>query len=171
MERHTSQRASLHPLRMQLVYLSTASMLATILVFPLIFIFDPPLEFADFLRVLQQIFPIFVGFLVSAIGFAFGERRDITLERDRYDIIQFILRCSFSIYWIGFATILGLYLWSHSRYAPLGEGMSKDNLFALLTLLVSGITGMVGLISTKLFLEEGKGSIRAREPRNIGEAL
>ena len=52
---------SLNPLRIRLIYLSTGSMFATVVLFPLVYVFDPPLDFADFLRVFQQILPIFVG--------------------------------------------------------------------------------------------------------------
>lgn len=152
----------LNPLRMRLVYLSAASMFATILLFPTVYLFDPPLDFADFQRVLQQILPIFIGFLVSAIGYAFGTKTDLKIDSDRYKMINFILICSYVFYWAGILIIGSLFLWSHSRFAPIGQGMSKDILFGTFTVLMSVVTGMAGLISTKIFLEGTGGSIQSQ---------
>ena len=151
-----SNRVSLYPLRMRLVYLSTMSMLATILVFPLVYVFRAPLDFGDFLRLLQQILPVFIGFLVAAIGYAFGTHRERLVEIRRYEMIGFILLWSFVAYWLGVIVIGGLYIFSHSHYAPIGKGMEKDTLFTFITILLSGITGMTGLISTKIFFEDDK---------------
>jgi hypothetical protein len=146
---------ALHPLRMRLIYFSTSSMFATIVLFPLVFVFRSPLDSNDFLRLLQQALPVFVGFLVAAIGFAFGTRKDFRIRYDKYQIISFILVCSFAFYWAGIVAITGIYLWSHSRFAELGAGYNKDFLFTGVSLLISALTGMAGLIATKIFLEEG----------------
>jgi hypothetical protein len=153
----------LNPLRMRLVYFSAASMFATILLIPSLYLFDPPLDFEDFLRVLQQILPVFIGFLVSAIGFAFGNSAELKIDPDRYKIISFILICSYTFYWIGLFAIGGLFLWSHSKYAPIGQGMPKEIFFGTFTILMSVVTGVAGLISTKIFMEGSKTATDSRE--------
>lgn len=158
MSASAADRVSLDPLRMRLVHLSTASMFGTIALFPFIYVLDAPLTSADLLRVLQQILPVFVGFLVSAIGYAFATRRELLITPERYEMINFILIWSFIFYWIGLLATTGLFLWSHSRFAPVGDGMDRDVLFGILTLLLSCVTGMTGLITTKMFLEESQGS-------------
>jgi len=150
-------KVSLQPLRERLVWLSALSMFLTLLLFPILYVFQPPLEFQDFLRLLQQILPIFIGYLASAIGYAFSTRTEQTIPADRFRMIQFILIVSFSLYWFGMALTAGFYVYSHSSLAPLGAGMSKEILFGMVTVMLTLITGMAGLISTKIFVDDDAG--------------
>ena len=83
-------------------------------------------------------------------------------------MISVILLCSFALYWLGIVAAGGLFLWSHSRYAPVGGGMPKEILFAVLTILVSALTGMAGLISTKIFVEDNKNAERNTNTNSNG---
>jgi hypothetical protein len=152
----TTSAVSLHPLRSKLVYLGTSSMFLTIVLLPLLYIFNPPLDFDDFFRIIQQLLPVFVGFLLSAVTYAFGTSQGGAIQIDRSRMLNFILVSSFLFYWVGVVALTSLFLWSHSKYAPLNTGMPKEVFFTTLTILVSVITAVAGAISTKVFFEEYK---------------
>jgi hypothetical protein len=161
---------SLHPIRMRLVYLSTCSMLLTMVLLPLLYVFNPPLDFDDFVRIIQQLLPIFVGFLLSAIAYAFGTKPGGVIEVERGRLINFILIASFVFYWTSILALIALLLWSNSKYAPLNAGMSKDIFFTTLTILVSVVTGVAGGISSKIFYEAYKPASLVRKHKDAAKS-
>ena len=113
------------PLRMRLLHLTTGSMLATIVLLSIFFVFDPPLDFQDFLRILQQVLPIFIGFLLSAISYATGNQPAGAIEKERFGILKKVLDSAFLFYWIGVFLLTLLFAYSHSRFAVAGKAWVK----------------------------------------------
>jgi hypothetical protein len=136
---------------MWLVGLSVVSILLTMLFFFVLKIFGFPLSYDDVLRLVQQLFPVFVGFLLSAVTYVFSSKKDMLIEEARFKLLQVVLLASFSLYWAGVLILSSVFWWSHSQRAPLGEGMPKSAFFIILTVLFSLISGVVGSISTGVF--------------------
>jgi hypothetical protein len=131
-------------------------MFMTIVLLPFLYLFNPPLDFDDFFRLVQQVLPIFVGFLLSAVAYGLGTSRAGAIQVERGRMINFILLTTFGFYWLALVSVTTLFLWSNSHFAPINSGMSKDVYFTTLTVLVSVITGVAGAISTKIFFDDYK---------------
>lgn len=147
---------SVHRIRIRLVVFTSISMALMLLAFALVHIVPSPLESEDLQRLAEQVTPIFVGLFAAAIGYALADTMEAFINEHQYKLVNYILVFSFSLYWIGLCILIIVFLYSHSRYAIPDSGMSKPALFGIFTVLTSVFTGLVGLISSKVFLPESK---------------
>ena len=131
--------------------------------------FDFPMLYDETIRVLQIIFPVFVGYL--GIGAAYLTQRsdaasavaDQPFQKKQDDIARLLLRGP--IYLIAFCTlalVAGFWL-SNVPSARPGAGMSIDNFCWFLSLLMGLLAASSGLVVTRLFggSAEANGSPRA----------
>lgn len=114
-----------------------------------------PLEFDQALQILQVLFPLFIGYLSSAVVFIF-QGKDITKDLKVPDLLGYLVKGPFIVVSILIAAALlafGISNWPTEGNVS-GEGMSFDNLSTLTSLILGIHTGTTSSLVLYLFKQE-----------------
>lgn len=145
----------MHKLRMKLVRLSVVYA-GSIGVFCLVApIFGYPIDFpSESIIVVKQLLPIFIGFLAAGANYftqGYSEETDESVSAVRLKGLNTIVNLSFWLFTVLTVALFFAFGYSGSRWAQPGQGMSIDDLTLLLAILLSVMTGTVGIIVTFVF--------------------
>lgn len=143
----------MHKLRLKLVRLSVIYA-GGIGVFCLIApIFGYPLGFpSESIAVLKQILPIFIGFLVVGMRYFTGTPApEPKVDAQRVKSLNMVLNWSFGLFTVLTVALFSAFGFSGSRWAAPGQGMSLDDFTLVMAILLSIVTGSIGLLVTFVF--------------------
>lgn len=123
----------------------------------LFFILSPylgyPLEFKQAMRLMQIIFPIFLGYLGSAVTFVFGQTdsEEIYISNHRAELLRYLTIGPSFVFIFALIASLTAFGLSNSGVATPGGGISVDDLASLITILLGIMSATVGAIVVYLF--------------------
>lgn len=109
------------------------------------------LETQDAYRVVQIIFPVFAGYLGSAVLFLFQRRAGRTRVQDP-QLLRYLVLGPFFIFWF-LGIVLFIFFWASNLPGGI-PGMSVDQLSNYVTMLVSFMNVTVGALTSFLFNAE-----------------
>lgn len=110
--------------------------------------FGYPLTYDESYQVMQIVFPIFVGYLATAVVFVVRPVADQEIDAQRLSILRLLIRGPIFVFAIGVVIVWIAFGYSNSRYVTPGLGMTLkvfSNLHAALLALLAATTG--GLIA------------------------
>lgn len=150
----------MHQFRIRIIKLSiyyAGSIVLFCLIAPIL---NYPLQFpGEAIKVIQQVFPVFVGFIAAGIRFfvtADGAANYSSKQTPQIKALDNILTYCIFLFGILTACLFFVFGYSGSRWVQPGSGMSLDDLTLLLALLLSLLTGTLGTIVTFAFRDPQK---------------
>ena len=111
--------------------------------------FDFPLTYPRNLDILQIISPVFLGYLGSASHFIFKPRSAVVSVENQY--LGLLVKGPLLIYMLVVIGAIVAFGYSNRYGAPIGSGMSVDNLSTALSLALGLLAVTTGIISSYLF--------------------
>jgi len=111
--------------------------------------FNFPLTYPGNLNILQIISPVFLGYLGSASHFIFRSQSTIVLVENQY--LGLLVKGPLLIYFFVVTGAIVAFGYSNRYGAPMGSGMSVDNLSTALSLALGLLAVTTGVISSYLF--------------------
>jgi hypothetical protein len=125
------------------------------------FVISPALElllFNQALRLLQIVFPVFIGYLASAAHFVFSTRPDEALEEGREsrigrhsELASILIRWPIIIFGFIMAVAIGAFAYTNRSNATLGSGMSVDQLALTLSISLGLLSATTNVAVSYLF--------------------
>ena len=136
--------------------------LLTTTVFAGLLILSPlvlPVSTQDAYRVVQIVFPVFAGYLGSAVLFLFRQQRGPTYIQDP-TLLKYLLLGPFFIFWF-LGLIVFAFFWASNLPGGI-PGMSIDELANYVTMLVSFMNVTIGALTSYLFQTQDQSSQSTR---------
>lgn len=119
-------------------------------------IFGYPLEFTQALRLTEIVFPVFFGYLGSAVFFLIGQGKKTKVRPGSSTLLSTLVKGPIILFGLGGVAAFTAFGISNSANAPPGEGMSVDTLALIFTGLISLLAGTTSALVAHLFSVQQK---------------
>jgi hypothetical protein len=110
--------------------------------------FGYPLTYDESYQVMQIVFPVFVGYLATAVAFVVRPAAEQAIDENRLSVLRLLMRGPIVVFGAGILIVWIVFGYSNSRYGIPGAGMSLkvfSNLHTALLGILAATTG--GLIA------------------------
>lgn len=114
-------------------------------------VFGYPLTYEESYQVMQIVFPVFVGYLATAVAFVVRPAAEQTLTPERAKVLRLLLRGPLIIFVVGVVIVWIVFGISNSRYGAPGAGMTLKVFSNLHTGLLSILAATTGGLIAFLF--------------------
>lgn len=115
--------------------------------------FAYPLRFAESLRLIEIVTPVFIGFLVIATRWLFSSSTPRTRTKSQ-QMLSLLVKGPIFACLAGLVAAFTVFGYSNRAEANVGDGMSLDILAALISAAMSGIMLVTAVIAERLFSSE-----------------
>ncbi|MFW6023328.1 MAG: hypothetical protein ACOC9O_01160 [Myxococcota bacterium] len=136
--------------RMWLVKASLGITAATLVFFISAPAMEYPLEYRQSFRVMQIVLPVFLGYLGSASQFLFRRSRSEGVVRS-HAMLGLLVKGPILIFALALVAALVAFGYTNRRAAPIGQGMSVDELALAMSLIVGLLAATTGVLMARLF--------------------
>jgi hypothetical protein len=117
--------------------------------------FGYPLEYPKNLNIIQIVTPVFLGYLGAATHFAFMNPLPIVVLNN--ELIPMLVRGPIIIYVMVVSAALFVFGYTNRMGAPVGSGMSPDNLSTTLSIALGILSATTAVIVSYLFVVNRSG--------------
>lgn len=117
-----------------------------------------PLDSSQAFQLLQVIFPLFVGYLMSAAVYIFQEE-DVNLDLQAPSLLEYLVKGPFVVVFVLMALSFlayGVTNWPLEERGYTGDGMSFETLANLVTVFLAIHTGVTSTLVIHLFKKREK---------------
>jgi hypothetical protein len=115
-----------------------------------------PLQYPKNLDLLQLISPVFLGYLGAASHFIFqNPTPEVPVVRQ---FLGMLVRGPIIIYFVVVSGTFAAFAYSNRVGAPIGSGMSVENLSTAISIALGLLAVTTGIISSYLFVAQGPGN-------------
>jgi hypothetical protein len=121
---------------------------AVIVFFVVAPVFGYPLTYDESYQVMQIVFPVFVGYLATAVAFVVRPVADQQIDENRRKVLRILIRGPVVLFSVGIVIVWIVFGVSNSRFGIAGAGMTLrvfSNLHTALLAILAATTG--GLIA------------------------
>jgi hypothetical protein len=110
-----------------------------------------PLTWAQAQQLIQVVIPVFVGYLGAATAFVVGHTRPRAIQISNLRLMRLLVKGPVLVFSIGMAAALIAFGVSNSRFAPIGSGMSVEQLGWVVSSLLGLLTVTTNALIVRLF--------------------